>query len=175
MSDLPLLFKALSFAAKYHSGQKRKGASGEPYINHPIAVARFLAEVGQVRDVNLLCAALLHDTIEDTEATESLLRENFSDTITNIVIEVTDDKSLPKAERKRQQVAHAPTLSDSARLLKLADKTNNLGDLKDTPPQGWDVERIRRYFDWAEEVVSQVRGLNPAMDAAYDRIAAQKP
>ncbi len=175
MSDRILLFKALSFASTAHSGQKRKGANGEPYINHPIAVARFLAEIGQQNDDTLLAAALLHDTVEDTEVTEAQLRENFGDLVADLVMEVTDDKTLPKVERKRLQVAHAGSLSTNARLLKLADKCCNLSDLGNNPPVGWDRERIRRYFDWAEAVVSQVRGLNQAMDAAYDRIAAQKP
>ena len=175
MYDLPLVFKALSFAAVAHSEQTRKGANAEPYINHPIEVARFLVEVGQQSDGTLLAAALLHDTVEDTAVTEQQLREVFGNTVTDLVMEVTDDKSLPKVERKRLQVAHASSLSHNARLLKLADKCCNLRDLGMNTPLGWDLDRIRRYFDWAEAVVSKVRGLNPAMDSAYDRIAAQKP
>jgi len=175
MFDVPIVFQALSFAASYHADQRRKGANGEPYINHPIGVARLLAETCQEQDHILLCAALLHDTIEDTSATEEMLRETFGDEITDLVLDVTDDKSLPKAERKRLQVEHASALSPNARLLKLADKISNLRDLTHNPPKGWDLERIRAYFDWADAVAVRVRGINPALDAHYDRVAATKP
>jgi len=173
--DVTLLLRALRFAAGYHRDQRRKGADCQPYINHPIAVAEILSRVGGETDVVLLCGALLHDTIEDTDATEDDIRRHFGDAITDLVLEVSDDKALPKQERKDLQVSHAASLSKRARLLKLCDKIHNLQDLVGNPPDNWAKERIITYFEWADAVVSRIRGLNPALDALYDETAAQKP
>ena len=173
--DAAVLLRALRFAAEHHRDQRRKGEDRQPYINHPIAVAHLLSQVGGETDVLLLCGALLHDTIEDTDATEGDIRSQFGDDIADLVLEVSDDKTLLKQERKDQQVVHALSLSNRARLLKTCDKINNLQDLVANPPEGWAKERIIEYFEWADSVVSRIRGLNPALDALYDEIAAQKP
>jgi guanosine-3',5'-bis(diphosphate) 3'-pyrophosphohydrolase len=168
VADVTLLLNAMNFAAQKHRSQKRKGAEGEPYINHPVAVAQLLSQVGGVTDAILLCGAILHDTIEDTTATEAEVRELFGDEIATLVMEVSDDKSLPKEERKRLQVDHAEHKSERARLLKIADKTANLEDLIRSPPLGWSTERVSTYFEWANRVVSRLRGINPALDARFD-------
>lgn len=146
---------AIDFAAHKHRDQRRK--SGDiPYINHPINVARLLAEVGGVDDLDILIAAVLHDTIEDTATTREELKEAFGPTVLGLVEEVTDDKSLPKAQRKRLQIEHAPHLSPGAALIKLADKIANVNDIGHAPPADWPLHRIREYLDWAESVVSQL-------------------
>jgi len=124
-----LLIRAAAFAAHKHRDQRRKDAASSPYINHPLALADVLANEGGIEDVDVLCAALLHDTIEDTETTAEELQRKFGSKITSIVLEVTDDKSLPKVERKRLQVEHARHASHEARLVKLADKICNLRDI----------------------------------------------
>ncbi len=163
------VFQALAFAAHKHRDQRRKDAGASPYINHPIALADILVNEGGVTDHVVLCAAILHDTIEDTETTYEELVVAFGREIADVVAEVTDDKSLDKAERKLLQIEHAAHASPRAKLVKLADKTCNLRDIATTPPADWSDERRREYFDWAGKVVAGVRGANAALDAAFDR------
>lgn len=128
------LQEAISFAAIKHKDQRRKGANAEPYINHPLAVAKLLTVVANVYDIDILQAAILHDTIEDTETTREELFMKFGKEVTEYVIEMTDDKSLPKAERKRLQIVNAPHKSKGAKLIKLCDKICNVTDIMNNPP-----------------------------------------
>ena len=173
--ELALLLKALAFAAHKHRDQRRKDAQASPYINHPIALADVLVNEGGVTDVEVLCAALLHDTVEDTATTHEELVDAFGSRIARIVAEVTDDKSLSKDERKRLQVEHAVRLSPEAKRVKLADKICNLRDVASHPPAHWDLPRRREYFDWAKSVVDRLRGVDPRLEAAFDRAYAQMP
>jgi guanosine-3',5'-bis(diphosphate) 3'-pyrophosphohydrolase len=170
-----LLLKALAFAAHKHRDQRRKDHAASPYINHPIALANVLWHEGGVKDAAVLAAALLHDTVEDTDTKPRELREEFGDAIAEVVLEVTDDKALPKAERKRLQVEHAGRISRAAKLVKLADKICNVRDAASQPPKHWDLERRRAYFDWAREVVEGMRGVNPHLEAAFDEAYKAKP
>jgi guanosine-3',5'-bis(diphosphate) 3'-pyrophosphohydrolase len=173
MNNLNKLLEAASFAAKQHKNQKRKGADGEPYINHPLEVANLLANVGKVEDMDVLIAALLHDTIEDTETTEEKIAGMFGKKVSKIVSEVTDDKSLPKAERKQMQVEHAPHLSTGAKLVKLGDKISNITDIMKNPPDGWSLERKREYVEWGEKVVAGLRGTNENLERYFDETVAE--
>ncbi|MBZ5536318.1 MAG: HD domain-containing protein [Acidobacteriia bacterium] len=174
-NDLSLILRALSFAAHKHRDQRRKGESASPYINHPIALATVLCNEGGVSDVRVLCAALLHDTVEDTQTTPQELEEHFGAEIRHIVAEVTDDKSLPKAERKRLQIERAAHSSHQAKLVKLADKICNMRDLVEDPPERWGLKEQKEYFDWAKEVVDQIRGTNPQLEALFDAAYAKMP
>jgi GTP diphosphokinase / guanosine-3',5'-bis(diphosphate) 3'-diphosphatase len=167
-SELALLLKALAFAAHKHRDQRRKDPEASPYINHPIALADVLVNEGGVVDVEVLCAALLHDTVEDTDTTPEELSAAFGARIAGIVAELTDDTRLPKAERKRLQIEHAGALSAQARLVKLADKICNLRDVAERAPPSWDLARRREYFDWAKRVVDGMRGVHPALEDAFD-------
>lgn len=162
-----MLLHALEFAAHKHRDQRRKGEGSTPYINHPIQVARLLADCGET-DAALLCAAVLHDTVEDTETTHEELVDTFGHEIADLVAEVTDDRSLPKDARKQAQIDHAPHLSARAALLKLSDKANNVHDLVRDPPVGWSRTRLERYVGWAESVASHLRGRNARLDATFD-------
>ncbi len=173
--DPKLLLKALAFAAHKHRAGSRKGEPKIPYINHPISVANILVDEGGVTDENAVVAAVLHDTLEDTETTIAELAREFGDDIATIVTEVSDDKRLPKQERKRLQVEHAPHLSPSARLVKLADKICNVRDIIADPPAGWTLQRKQEYFDWAKNVVDRIRGANPALERAFDEAYAKRP
>jgi guanosine-3',5'-bis(diphosphate) 3'-pyrophosphohydrolase len=173
--ELALLLKALAFAARKHRDQRRKDAQASPYINHPIALADVLVNEAGVTDVEVLCAALLHDTIEDTETTPEELEREFGREIASIVLELTDNRMLKKGTRKRMQIAHAASASREAKLVKLADKICNLRDVNASPPAHWDLGRRREYFDWAKSVVDRLRGANPRLDAAFDRAYAQRP
>jgi len=173
--QITLLTDALAFAAHKHRNQRRKDVAASPYINHPIALARLLAVEGGVTDCRTLAAAILHDTIEDTETTYEELKERFGRAVAQAVREVTDDKSLAKAERKRRQVEHAPHLSRRARLVKLADKTCNLRDMAAQPPHDWPLQRRREYFDWAGRVVDALRGTHKRLEAAFDAAFAARP
>ncbi|MBN3756306.1 bifunctional (p)ppGpp synthetase/guanosine-3',5'-bis(diphosphate) 3'-pyrophosphohydrolase [Paraburkholderia sp. Tr-20389] len=170
-----VLIRATAFAAYRHRNQRRKDADASPYINHPIALADVLANEGDVADEAVLVAAILHDTIEDTETSMEELVAQFGHAVAGIVAEVTDDKTLPKAERKRRQVEHAPAISRNAQLVKLADKICNLRDIAACPPADWSVERKREYFDWAKAVVDGLRGVHPVLEAVFDSAYAAKP
>ena len=169
-----LILRAVAFAAEKHKNQRRKDADATPYINHPIGLANVLKQEGEVDDVVVLVAAILHDTIEDTETTADELRPIFGDEITSIVLEVTDDKSLPKAERKRLQIEHAAVASPKAKLVKLADKICNLRDIATSPPADWSADRKKEYFDWAKRVVEGCRGTNSTLEAAFDKAWRQQ-
>jgi guanosine-3',5'-bis(diphosphate) 3'-pyrophosphohydrolase len=170
-----LILRAIAFAADKHRNQRRKDADATPYINHPIALANVLKEEGGVSDPVVLAAAILHDTIEDTETTAYELEMLFGPEVTKVVLEVTDDKALDKAVRKQLQIEHAATASHQAKLVKLADKICNLRDIAANPPADWSEERKREYFEWAKRVVDQVRGassvLEQQFDAAYGCVA----
>lgn len=173
MNNLAKLLQAASFAAKKHRGQQRKGAVEEPYINHPLEVANLLANVGKVEDYDILIAALLHDTIEDTETTKEEIAELFGKRVSAMVLEVTDDKSLPKAERKQKQIEHAPHLSVGAKQIKLADKSSNIRDVTENPPDFWSDERRLEYILWGEKVIAGVRGVNENLEQYFDELIAQ--
>ncbi len=171
MDNLSKILNAASFAAKKHKDQKRKGSDGEPYINHPIEVASLLTNVGQVDDTDMIVAALLHDTVEDCDVTFEEIAEKFGTTVADYVRELTDDKSLPKAERKRLQIEHAPHLSRGAKQIKLADKISNIRDVTANPPDGWDLQRRREYVEWGENVVAGLRGSNTDLENEFDAVA----
>jgi len=173
--ELALLFRALAFAAHKHRDQRRKDAEASPYINHPIALAEVLAREGGVADIEVLAAALLHDTIEDTATSFEELVGHFGARIAGMVAEVTDDKNLPKAERKRLQIVHASGISPGAKLVKLADKICNLRDVADRPPATWDLQRRQEYFEWAKRVIDGLRGAHPALEAEFDAAYRLKP
>ena len=170
-----LILAALRFAAWKHRDQRRKGPHSVPYINHPIDLANVLWFEGQVRDPLVIAAAILHDTIEDTETTPDELRGAFGATVAGIVDEVTDVTWLRKRARKKLQVARAGRASKRARLVKLADKICNLRDIKAHPPRDWTLERRREYFDWALSVVDEIRGTNARLERKFDDVYRLKP
>jgi (p)ppGpp synthase/HD superfamily hydrolase len=165
---LVLAMRAADFAARRHTTQRRKGVSGEPYLNHLVEVAALIATATEGGDPNLVAAALLHDTLEDTDTTYEELETRFGADIVGLVSEVTDDKSLPKAERKRRQIETASSKSERARILKIADKISNVRALAVSPPADWDVARVSEYVDWAERVVAGCRGLNAGLERVFD-------
>ncbi len=161
---------AIHFSADKHRDQRRKDVQESPYINHPIELAKTLWEVGGVRESLPLIAAILHDTLEDTETTPAEIRALFGKEVLSVVLEVTDDKTLPKPRRKQLQIEHAPHLSPAAKLVKLADKICNLHDLIHSPPRFWNLGRKREYLLWTEQVVAGLRGTNPALENRYDEL-----
>lgn len=167
-SEMEEIFSALRFAADKHRSQLRKGEEVSPYINHPIEVAELLVRVGGVTDATLLQAAILHDTLEDTETTAQELDAAFGPAVRRLVEEVSDDQSLPQAERKRLQIEHGPGLSTAARQIKIADKICNVRDVTSKPPQNWPMERRREYLAWAERVVAACWGVNPRLENEFD-------
>ncbi len=174
-SAVPKILEAAAFAAHKHRDQRRKDPAASPYINHPIALANILANEGGVLDATVIVAALLHDTIEDTETTAAELRQLFGEDVADVVMEVTDDKSLPKAERKRLQIEHAAHISERAKLVKMADKIANLRDIAASPPKDWTLARRREYFDWAKQVVDGLGDVSPTLRLAFDAAYRRKP
>lgn len=171
MTEHPVLLfaRALDFAARKHVHQRRKGELAEPYVNHLSDVARLLAEATDGGDIELVLAGLLHDTIEDTDTTFAELAKAFGPEVAGLVSEVTDDKTLPKAERKRLQVETAPKKSARARMIKLADKTSNLHSMIASPPKDWSLERRRDYIDWAAKVAKGCAGVNAYLEEEFER------
>ena len=181
-TDLQRLAAALDFAARCHRGQRRKNEEQDPYINHPISLLHVLAAEAHITDVDVLCAALLHDVIEDCARTPeeraervAEIEQRFGAHVLRIVEEVTDDKTISKAERKRAQVDHAKRLSHAAKLVKLADKTVNLRDVAHSPPVGWPLRRRREYFDWANEVVQAIGPAHGKLRSLFDEALAARP
>jgi guanosine-3',5'-bis(diphosphate) 3'-pyrophosphohydrolase len=172
MNRITDLTRAYHFAAVRHVNQQRKGKAGEPYINHLTEVADLVAAATGGEDVDLIVAAVLHDTIEDTGTTKEELACEFGDRIAGLVVEVTDDKSLPKADRKRLQIEHAPHISSGAKIIKLADKTANLHSLRKSPPADWSPERIAEYVTWAQAVAAGCRGSNAWLEQKFDDAVA---
>ena len=172
LDPMGAVLRAALFAADRHRAGRRKDADASPYINHPLAVAAVLAEHG-VHDSVTLQAALLHDTVEDTETTPAELEELFGPAVAEVVMEVTDDKRLDKAERKRLQIERSAGLSRRAKLVKLGDKISNVLDVAWKPPKEWSLSRRLEYLDWTEKVVRGCRGTNRALEDHYDRILAE--
>lgn len=161
------IMRARAVAAEWHKGQVRKGACAEPYITHLLEVAALVAEA-EPADTELVIAALLHDAIEDQKKTHQEIAALFGERAADLVAEVTDNKALLKAERKRLQVENAAHKSPAAKVIKLADKTSNLRSLALSPPVDWDTARRRQYIEWASQVVEGLRGASPLLEARFD-------
>jgi len=167
------LLAAAVFSAERHRDQRRKGVRETPYINHPLEVSERIVRVGGVHDVEVLVAAILHDTIEDTETTAEEIERQFGPAVAHLVLEVTDDRSLTWMERKRLEIEHAPHLSPRAKLIKLSDKISNIADTESNPPSAWSRQRQREYLDFAERIALGCRGANAALDAEFTRVLAR--
>ena len=170
MTHSSLVLKAAHFAALKHRDQRRKDTESSPYVIHPISVALTIAEIGSVEDPEILAAALLHDTLEDTDTTVSELDDLFGEVVRKYVEEVTDDKSLPKDERKQKQIEHAEALSRGAALVKLGDKISNVSDVTHSPPADWNTARRRQYLEWAEAVINNCPKVNAALEDHFSVI-----
>lgn len=164
------LLTAIHFAADKHRDQRRKDEDASPYINHPIEVAEVLARIGGVKDLITLQGAILHDTIEDTNTTPDELEAAFGAEVRKVVQEVTDDTTLPKADRKRLQIEHSPHLSVRAKHIKLGDKIATVRSVVDTPPATWPLSRRKEYLEWTEQVIAGLRGTNAPLENYYDEL-----
>ncbi|MFT4178484.1 MAG: HD domain-containing protein [Thermomonas sp.] len=178
------LIDALALAAEAHRHQRRKDADASPYINHPISLLHILSIDAGITEPSVLCAAALHDYLEDccgqagqpsVEEGRSILLARFGQDVLAYVDAVSDDKRLPKQERKRLQVEHAASAPFGARLVKLADKIANLRDIQASPPADWPLARRREYFDWAKQVVDRMRGTHASLEALFDATYAGRP
>jgi guanosine-3',5'-bis(diphosphate) 3'-pyrophosphohydrolase len=167
ISEIPQFIEALYFAAEKHRDQRRKNRGQTPYINHPIELTYLLSTVGRITDREILIAAVLHDTIEDTATTPEEIEEIFGEKVKSLVLEVTDDKSVPKGKRKEQQLLGADKLTVEARLIRIADKISNVTDLGNSPPMGWTQKRKLHYLDWTEKVVNKIAGTNTELETLY--------
>jgi GTP diphosphokinase / guanosine-3',5'-bis(diphosphate) 3'-diphosphatase len=172
-THMETVLQAAMFAAEKHRTQRRKDID-TPFINHPLQLAYILVQA-DIEDPVVLAAALLHDTIEDTNTTHDEIEIVFGHEVANIVAECSDDKQLSKLERKQAQIDHAAKISHKAKLVKLADKIANVSDIDGAPPAGWSVERKREYFDWAKKVVDQMRGANAKLEARFDAEYSKRP
>jgi len=173
VNNLTLVVSALDFAAKKHRDQRRKDHAASPYINHPITLVKILVAEAQITDTAVIASAILHDTVEDTDTTFEEIEEHFGTQIASIVREVTDDTRLPRAERKAQQIKHAPFLSREAALVKFADKIANLRDLLCAPPIHWSLDRKWDYCEWAETVVGNISEPNTTLKSLFQETVRQ--
>jgi len=179
MESLSKVFAALEFAAKRHIGQTRKGTMRSPYINHPISVMATLSQHGENNE-DLLAAAALHDVIEDTakdkeeiEKLSATIIEIFGENVLNIVLEVSDDKTLSYQKRKHLQIINTPFLSNEAKKLKIADKSCNIKDLISDPPSDWSIERKLSYLEWAMKVIDGARGISSALEQHFESVVQE--
>ena len=170
--SLPLVMRAAQFAADRHKAQRRKGAAREPYVNHVLEVAMLLAQASDGKDPDLVVAGLLHDLVEDQGVSADEVATKFGVGVAALVLEVTEDKSLPTAERRRLQIAHAAHKSPRARMLKIADVVSNLRALRQSPPADWPADRQQQYLQWAHDLVAGCRGINAHLDRAFDEVEA---
>jgi (p)ppGpp synthase/HD superfamily hydrolase len=168
MKEWVSVLRAADAAARWHVHQRRKGSAQEPYINHLLEVASLVTEATGATEPNVVVAALLHDAIEDQGITADTIARDFGQHVADIVTEVTDEKSLHKAERKRLQVANALNKSREAKLIKLADKTSNVRAVANSPAPNWTVERRREYVEWATKVIAGLRGTSPWLEQQFD-------
>jgi guanosine-3',5'-bis(diphosphate) 3'-pyrophosphohydrolase len=171
LSGLRLVSEAAELAARRHAGQQRKGRDEEPYVNHLAEVANILSTCNE-EDAELVAAGWLHDTIEDTDTTHDELAERFGERVAGIVAEVTDDMTLPKAERRRIQIVEAPKKSDNAKQIKIADKISNIRARIFFEPDLEQQLELMEYLGWAEQVVAGCRGVNARLDALFDETVA---
>lgn len=165
-----ILLDTLEFSSEKHKKQRRKDADGTPYINHPIAVANLISTYGGINKLSILQAAVLHDTIEDTDTTYDEICDKFGKEVADYVAEVTDDKKISKTERKKLQVKNAPHKSYGAKIIKLADKLHNLKTSITSTPQTWSAERVQGYYIWSYFVIKGVRGTNVYLEAELDKV-----
>jgi GTP diphosphokinase / guanosine-3',5'-bis(diphosphate) 3'-diphosphatase len=172
MNELVTVLRAADAAARWHVDQRRKGAAQEPYITHLLEAAVLVAEATAGADPNLVVAALLHDTIEDQGVTREEIAAQFNDDVADLVVEVTDNKKLPKAERKQLQIKNATNLTPRAKILKFADKISNLRSLATSPPADWPMQRRIDYVIWTRKVVQGLRGASSLLEQEFDRAAA---
>jgi (p)ppGpp synthase/HD superfamily hydrolase len=171
MNDWTAVLRAADMAARWHVHQRRKGIAQEPYINHLLETASLVAEATNGSDPSLVIAALLHDAVEDQEVPIEVIAREFGKQVADLVSEGTDDKTLPKEERKRRQIENAPKKSSGAKLIKLADKTSNLRAIASSPAANWSVERRLEYIEWAKSVVAGLRGTSPWLEKQFDEAA----
>jgi (p)ppGpp synthase/HD superfamily hydrolase len=171
--ELVSILRAADTAARWHVHQRRKGSAQEPYINHLLEVASLVTEATSGADPTVVIAALLHDAIEDQGVTAETIASEFGKRVADIVMEVSDDKTLPKAERKRKQVENASKKSREAKLIKLADKISNVRAVASSPAPDWSVERRLEYVEWAKSVVAGILGTSPWLEQQFDEAADQ--
>jgi len=166
------IFEALDFAAYKHRHQKRKGIIPIPFINHPIKVASLILNRINNPGLEIVQAALLHDTLEDTKTTLEELREKFGLRVAEIVNELTDNMSQPYYVRKKLQIEKASKLSYEARCVKIADKISNVNDILFTRV-GWIKSRKLRYIKWSMKVIDQIRGTNKELEEEFDKLVIE--
>ena len=167
--EMQTVMDAALFAAQKHTGQRRKGEAGEPYLNHLVEVAQLVA-TSPAADADVIAAALLHDVVEDTVVSAEEVERSFGPAVAAYVLEVTDDKRLAAEERKRRQIEHASSLSAGASLIKLGDKISNLRGIRSSPPADWSLERKRAYARWAGEVIAGIRAPDAGLLAEFTRV-----
>ena len=173
MKEIVMVLRAADMAARIHAQQRRKGAAREPYVNHLLEVAYLVAEATGGADAEAVVAALLHDAIEDQQVPRDLIAREFGERVASLVCEVTDDKTLPKAQRKAKQVETASHKSGAAKIIKLADKSSNVQALGVSPPADWPTERRLAYVTWARDVVNGLRGGSAWLEREFDRRASE--
>ncbi len=167
--DTKNIFKALAFAAEKHRSQHRKGWQHVPYINHPIEVARLITDIGEVTNNGCIQAAFLHDILEDTDTTENEIEHLFGKNVLNLIMELTDDKSLPSDKQKELQLITASALSPLAKTIRIADKIANITDMM-TYPIWWSKRKKTNYLSWANEVVKACADANPKLAAHFFKL-----
>lgn len=165
--DISSLMSAIVFSARKHKNQRRKGSGNIPYVNHPLEVANLIAQTVGATNIALLAAAVLHDTLEDTRTTPDEIDQQFGKEVMVLVLEVSDDMSQPKFIRKSKQIETAGSLSDEAKIIRIADKTCNILDMLKTKYH-WGNSQKREYMRWAKDVVKNCEGVNKKLEGEFE-------
>jgi GTP diphosphokinase / guanosine-3',5'-bis(diphosphate) 3'-diphosphatase len=168
-----IVTRAIYFTSVKYSDKHRKNMQDVPHINHPIEVCNFLCNIGGITNHVMLCAAILHDILENTKTTYFELVEKFGEDVANIVLECTDNDEFNEEKRKRLQLRHAHDYSDNAKLIKLADEWSTIKTLLENPPNEWTTDRILGYVKWSCKYCMQMYGTNDNIDNALKKLFEQ--
>lgn len=167
--EVRLIFNAIDFAAEKHRLQMRKNKDKTPYISHPLGVAYNVAHYGEIKDASVIIGALLHDTMEEMQASFEEIEKHFGKQVASYVRDMTDDKKLSFSERKRLELIKASKTSKGVAEILLADKLYNVNDLLHNPPEAWSRVRIDRYYQWVQSVIDRLPSGNEAFKKEIHR------
>ncbi len=162
MNRFSLLTKSLMLAAHYHAQQKRK-SDGSPYINHLVEVIDILVNIANVQDENELCAAVLHDCLEDTEIAKKQIADEFGSSVLGMVEALTDDETLSLTSRRAYTLEQLPNKSASVHRIKLADICSNVSAI----PSGWSNQQLAEYFLWLDQVAETCKSASFSLYEEY--------
>lgn len=150
--DVTKLLSAIHDASEAHAGQKRR--DGTEVLGHPLRVAKNLLDLFGFVEIDMLLAAILHDTLEDTKLEEMEILKKYGLRVLGLVKELTDDPTLKRDEQKMVQLMKAPFYSPAGKKIKFADRYDNLMSIMNLP------ELSPREVDYINHSYNLLSGMN---------------